>query len=189
MKLSKTTWLIIGIGIIVIAAASLGVAYSQKADEKSELEQELSLARQRLDKYLAELPTSQKEELESQLAEVESQLDTAKASLHQLIESIEASTTLFEVAQNCNVEITRISSSPPTSSQLENVTFSALSLTVGIEGEVPNLITFVYRWIQENVTGIVTSVEITVPETTEEEEEEGKPSAIIKLLIYTYEGD
>ncbi len=71
---------------------------------------------------------------------------------------------------------------------------------------MPNLINFIFALRSNFPTGVVDSVEISVPEVTEEEgemveeeeaetgeeeveEELEKPSATLKLSIYTYEGD
>ncbi len=209
MRLSKATWLVLGIGIIIVIVASLAFNYAQQGQEQSQLNQDLSLAKLRLEKYLSEPPPSEKEELESQLAQARSQLEATKASLSQPIESIEETDTLFDIAEDCNVEIFEINSSFLTSETLENVTYSALPLNVIARGDVPNLINFVLKWTEQYPTGAVDSVEITAPKTideVEEAEEEGaeeegaeeeqaeevepvKPSAELSLSIYTYEGD
>ncbi len=194
MKLSKTTRIFLAIGIFVILVASLSMAYSQQSQEQSRLNQELSLAQLRLDKYSPDKLPSQQRELESQLAQAEAQLKNAKASLSQSIESIEVTNTLFAVAEACDVEIIEINSPGPTSKELEGVTCSVLSLTVKVEGDVPKLINFIHKLSWKFPTDVVESVEINVPEVTEEEGETGeeeleKPSANLKLCIHTYEGD
>jgi len=199
-KLSITSWIFLVIGIFVILALSLNVAYAQQNWEQSRLNEEIALAQKRLRKYPVQQISAQKEELESQMAKAESQLKSAKASLYQSIESIEASGALFEVAEACLVEVTEISSEGMSRELLEGVDFSVLPLTVTVEGDVLNLVDFIYKWTKRYPTGVVQSVAITVPEPPEEEEEvegagaateteEEKPSATINLLIYSYEGD
>lgn len=192
MKLSKKAWIFLAVGIFVIAVASLNMAATQQGQEQSRLDEELSLAQQRLKKLASQQPSIQPEELESQLAQVEAQLKTAKASLAQSIQSIEVTDTLFEVAETYGVEIIDIESPGVTSLTLEGLTCSALTLIVTAEGDVDNLINFVLELSEEFPTGVVESVEINVPEVSEETEEEVetvKPSANLKLCIYTYEGD
>jgi len=192
MKLSKKAWIFLAVGIFVIAVASLNMAATQQGQEQSRLDEELSLAQQRLKKLASQQPPTQPEELESQLAQVEAQLKNAKANLSQSIQSIEVTDTLFEVAETYGVEIIDIESPGVTSSTLEGLTCSALMLIVTAEGEVDNLINFVLELSQEFPTGVVESVEINVPEVSEETEEEVetvKPSANLTLCIYTYEGD
>ncbi len=192
-KLSTTSWIFLTIGIFGILVLSLNVAYAQQSQEQSQLNEELAQAQLRLKKYPAQQISSQKSELESRLAEAELQLKVTKVGLYWSTESIEASDALFELAEASYVEVTGISSPGLTTEELEGVTFSVLPLTVTIEGDVLNLIDFIYKWTHEYPTGVVQSVEITVPEVTEEEEEETeeaeeeKPSATISLLLYSYE--
>jgi len=198
MKLSKATWIITGLGITVIAAASLAFYYAQQGSEQSRLNQDLSLAGLRLENYSFEPLSSEKEELESQLAQARSQLEATKVSLSQSVESIEETDTLFDIAEDHDVEIIEIKSSFLRSETLGNITFSTLPLEVMVQGEVPNLIDFILKWTEQYPTGIATSVEITVPTTTNEEEQPDEeaeetvteqPSGELSLLIYTYEDD
>ncbi len=206
MKLSKTSWSLLTIGIFMILFTSLGVAYAQQGQEQSRLNPELSLAQLLLTKQLAKFPpekfSSQQRELESRLAKAESQLETAKTTLSQLIESIEVTDTLFEAGDTCRVEIIEISSAGLTNKELGDITCSVLSLVVKVEGDVPNLTNFVVELSRRFPTGVAQSVQINVPEVIEEEEETGgeletesgeeeleKPSANIQLVIYFYQGD
>jgi len=197
IKLSTTSWIFLTIGIFGILVLSLNVAYAQQSQEQSQLNEEVALVQKRLLKNPPQQISSQKSELESRLAKAELQLKVTKVGLYWSLESIEASDALFELAEASYVEVTGISSSGVTSELLEGVDFSILLLTVTIEGDVLNLVDFIYKWTHEYPTGVVQSVAITVPEVVEEEEEteeaeeaeEEKPSAIINLLIYSYEGD
>jgi len=196
-KLSTTSWIFLTIGIFGILVLSLNVAYAQQSQEQSQLNEEVALVQKRLLKNPPQQISSQKSELESRLAKAELQLKVTKVGLYWSLESIEASDALFELAEASYVEVTEISSSGVSSELLEGVDFSILLLTVTIEGDVLNLVDFIYKWTHEYPTGVVQSVAITVPEVVEEEEEteeaeeaeEEKPSAIINLLIYSYEGD
>ena len=196
MKLGKTAWIFLASGIFVVLFTSLIVAYSQQVQEQNRLYQELSSVRLTLDKYSAKFSperfSSQQRELESRLAQAQSGLEDVKARLRQSIESIEVTDTLFEVARTCDVKIIEIRSSRLTSGELEGVTFSDLPLRATVEGDVPNLIKFILELSGKFPTSMAESVEINVPELTEggeTGEELEKPSANLKLHIYTYEGD
>jgi len=60
---------------------------------------------------------------------------------------------------------------------------------VTAEGDVANLVDFVFELNQQFPTGVIESVIIKVPAVIEEEEEITEPSVQINLSIYTYEGD
>ena len=185
MKLSKTSWLILTIGVFLVTLASLGLTRSQQLHEQDQLNQELSVDKMRVDNFQFEQLSYQQEELKKQLNETISQLKAARAMLSQPNESIIISDTLFEIARACDVEVIEVSSSVRTSRDLEGVTCSVLPLTMRVEGEVPNLINFVTRLNGDLTIGVVKSAEITIPEAIDED----KPSANIQLVVYSYQGD
>ena len=204
LKLSKKVWLFLAVGIFAILGVSLGMVQFQHVNEQSQLMQELPLVQLQLQNSIdvSQQLSSQREDLENRLTETNSQLTTAKAGLFQLIETIEVSDILFDIAETSGVEIISITSSAPTDMELEGIPCSALKSSVQIEGSVTNLIDFILKWTEEFHTGVVVSVRITPPganaegeeqtegegeETVEEEQTQG--TASIELLIYTYRGD
>lgn len=184
MKLSKTTWLILTSGVFIIAFASLGTVHYQQVHQQNQMNEELTLAQLRLNGFQLERLPHQKE-LEKRLSQTISQRDNAKAILSQSNGSIATSETLFATAAAYGVEVTEISSSGLASDVLEGITCSILPLTVRVEGDVSNLIGFITKLNSKLTTGIVKSVEISIPETTSEE----KSSANIQTVIYTYQGN
>ena len=145
-------------------------------------------------------PVSQEQQqgLETRLTEANLELEAAKASLCQPVESIEVTDALFDIAEDCDVEITELSSFFTTGGELEGVALSTLPIRIRIEGHVSDLIRFILRWTEQYPTGVVSLVGITlptIPTTIPEggeaaEEEEGwRPSADLELFIYTYEGN
>ena len=190
-RLSKTARTILGSGIFLVLAAILIMAYFQEGQEQDRLSQELSsvqilLARQ-WDKFSAEGLPAKQSEVESQLALVESQLYAAKANLRQAIESIEITDTLFEIAETSEVKIVEISNvgivelSPPSliDEDLEELDFSALSLTAKIEGDVANLVDFIFKLSQEFPTCVNDATDIDAEQSL----------ATLTLQIFNYEGD
>ena len=187
MKLSKTTWLVLAIGLFIILGASLGVAYAQQANQQSQLEQELSLAQGKMDKLSIEELSSRQEQLERRLRQAELSLRSAETRLSQSIESIEATDALFIIAERYGVEITEVGSSATTDAEVKGVTCRALPVSVLATGDMSSLINFVTEWTSQYSTGVVESVQIAVPQLTEGEEEE--TTANIRMRIYTYGGD
>lgn len=211
MKLSKTSWIFLAVGVFVIVFASLSMTYSQQGQEKNQLNQELSSAQLKLARYSLEELSSQQEELESQLTEAEAELETVKARIQQSNESIGVTDSLFQVAKACDVEIIEVSSASLASKNLEEVPCSVLSFLVKVEGEVSDIIDFTIELSREFPTGAAQAVKIEIPvvveeeeeeeeetggeseeeEAEEEEEEEGpaQPSADINVIIYNYQGE
>ncbi|MFC2123001.1 hypothetical protein ACFLRP_04890 [Bacteroidota bacterium] len=213
MKLTKTSLIVFTSGILVIALAGLGMAYSRQSSDQSQLNQELAQAQLILDKAASDELLTQKDELDKRLTEGQSQIQILKIRLSPELQSIESSDDLFITAEKCDVEIMSIRSTPPESKKLNGLDYSALEFRVRLEGEVADIIRFIHMWTEEHPTGLVQTVRIVIPEVgDDEEEDEGdiededegdvededegdiededelKPSAEIELIIYTYLG-
>lgn len=178
MKLSKTSWLLLAIGVFITTFASLGTVCSQQVHQQNQLNEELTLAELKLNGF-------QREASETQLSQTLSQLETAKATLSQPIGSVATTSILLDVAEAYSAEVTEISSSDLASADLEGIPCSALTLTARVVGDVPNLVSFITKLNDDLGAGAVKSVVISIPEVTSEE----KASASIQLVVYTYQGD
>ena len=186
MKLSKRSWLLLAVGVSIIAFASLGAVRSQQASEQDQLYEELSLAELKLSRIQLKQLSSRQKELEKQLSQTISQSETTNVVLPQPTGSIVASDTLFDTAAACGVKVIAISSSGLATDEVEGTICYVLTLAVRVEGDVSNLISCITKLNDDLTNGVVKSVQISIPEATGEE----KPSANIQLVIYTYyQGD
>jgi len=184
MKLSKTSYMVIVLGVVASVFAVLWVMRGKQIQERERLNDELSVATMILDKVKSEEGLSQQEGLEKQISQVLSQLETAKATLSQSVNSIAVSGTLFNTAGAAGVEITNLSSSSYSTGDWQGVTFSVLPVTVTVEGDVPGILSFIGSLNRDLNAAVIRSAVITIPKATSEE----KPSANIQLSIYTYQG-
>ncbi len=196
MKLTKTSWLILTLGILVITFASLGAARSQKLNEGQQLSEDLAMAEMRLSKFDLKQLYSQQKGLEEQINQTTSQLEIAKASLSQPNDSITISDAVFRIAEACGVEVIEISSSSLTQGKLDKVGGPVLPLNTLVRGNVPNLIDFVIRLNKDLPTGVVKSAQITVPTATDNTTATATdnttagikpPSATIQLEVFAYQ--
>ena len=204
MKLGKTSWLILILGIFIIAFGSLGVTRAQQVKEQSEAEDNLAVAEKRLSNLQLRDLQNDKLNLEQQLEQAEYQLNQAQESLQQPIASIVVTDTLFDIAEDCGVVITQVSSTDIGKDMLQDVNYFVIRLSIVAEGEVLNLVNFVTKLNTDLPTGVVQSADISTNaleaeplgetgasenETGESEEEtEGEviPSARIQLIIHSY---
>jgi len=184
LKLSKITWLLLGIGILTVMLASLGTTYGAQQEEQSRLDQELPLAQLRLANLSSDELFSQQSSLKRQLAGKISQLDNVTNRLSYLARNIPVTSIIFDIAEDCDVEITEISSSGYSSANLEGITCPTLSYTVNIKGHVLNINNFVFELVKEFSTIEVKSVKMEFIEA----EPEGSLAGI-DLVIYSYQGD
>ena len=112
------------------------------------------------------------------------------ARLSQSIESIDVTDTIYGVAETSDVEIIKITSPGVMTEIVGELTTPVLPLTIESEGEIPDLIVFVRNLSRKFSTGVVTSVNMEVPQITEEEEEElKKPSIKVELSIHSYQSE
>ncbi len=183
MKLTKTSWLIIIVGIFTIILGGLGVVRMQQVQEQNELNEKLAAAQSKLSTIQPEQLSYRQKELEQQLNETASESKTARATFSQTIGVITVSATLFNIAEANSVNITEINSSGMAENKLEGVPCLTLPLTARVEGETMNLVSFITQLNEELATGAVESLEISIPEATGK-----KSSANIRLVVYTYQG-
>lgn len=185
MKLSRTTLLLVAAGALIIILTSLGIVSFQQVDEQNQLNEQLALTQSNLNRIQLEKLSSRQTELESQLSQATSQFEAVKAILSQPVGSTAATGILFDVAEAYGLEVTELSSSGPATESLEGVTYSVISLTAKVEGDVLKLISFITKLNNHFTTGTIKSIKITSPETTSEE----KAIADIQLVVYTHQGD
>ncbi len=183
MKLSKKSWLFIGIGIFLIALVGLWMVYSQQSGVKTQLKEEYDLATSRLNSIQVEQLADQQEKLEQQLDDTIAQSETARKTLSEPMNSIIITDILFSTAESNSVNITEIKSSGVNNVVLKGVPCRVLPLTANIEGEVDNLVVFITQLNDNLATGVVRSISMNIPYTAGGE----KPSASIQMVVYTYE--
>jgi hypothetical protein len=83
------------------------------------------------------------------------------------------------------VEVTDINSSELTNTKLEGISCSAVTLTMNVEGYLHDIVGFVTNLSDYLKTAVVQSIAINIPEITGDK----NPSADIRLVLYTYQGD
>jgi hypothetical protein len=176
MKISRKVWLILGAVIIVAALVILYVVvYSPQAGQRNDLNTRLSRAQ-------AFLPglTNQKNDLENQLASAQSSLETSQVYFPQSVESIEYGEYLFEIADECNVNLASLTFPKPTSTTIGGVTYSVVSLSLPVSGALTDIFTFIdtIRTDERFASTYVKSVNLNV----------GGSGATINIDIYGYKG-
>jgi hypothetical protein len=174
MKISRKVWLILGAVILVAALVSLYMVYSRQAGERDELNARLSRAQ-----TLLPALTANKNELENQLAQAESSLNTSQAQFPESVESIEYGEYLFEIADDCNVNLASLNFPKPTDKKVGAVTYSVVSLALPVSGTLADIFNFIdtIRTDERFASADVKSVNIDVA-----------GSATINVDIYGYKG-
>ena len=178
MKLSKKVWLIV---VIVIFAVALGVLfsiYSGQNSERAQFNDRLSQAQTLLPGLI-----NNRETKEDELTQAESLLAASQAQFPESVESIEYGDDLFEIADDYDVILTRLTASKPTSKTVGTVTYSISSFTVVVQGSIDNILEFIYALRTGDDFRLPWSAEINSVKTNV-----SGGSADINLVIYGYEG-
>lgn len=184
IKLSKTSWLILSVGIFVVVLAGLGITRSQQLQEQGKLENELGDSQMILDKIKVADLQQRLGELQQNADEEQLQLDEAKNKLDQTVVSVDVTDEFFSIADYCGVVIMSMSTTPIQPNTFEGIGLSTTALNAGVVGELPDLINFVVSLNNDFTTGLIKSTQIIIPASSSNE----TPSASVQMIIYSYEG-
>lgn len=161
MKLSKTSWFVILVGVLIVAFAALGMAYSNQGGEQARLDKDLAQAQLILSKFSSNFQ-AEKQELNDKMSQAKAEIDVLKPVLSPSIESIEAVDSLFKIAQNCNMVILNVTASALAKEKLNGANYATVQLTVKVQGQQTNILGFITEWTKTNPTGVIQSVETTL---------------------------
>jgi hypothetical protein len=176
MKPSKKVWLIVVIVIFAVAVGVLFSIYSGQNGELAELEDKLSNAQTLLPGL-----TNNREAKEDELTQAESLLEAGQAQFPESVESIEYGDDLFEIADDCNVSLTKLTASKPTNKKVGTVTYSVSSFVVVVEGSIDNILEFIYALRTGDDFQLPWSAEVTGVKTNV-----SGGTATISMMIYGY---
>jgi hypothetical protein len=183
LKLSKTGWLILGVGVLIFVLAGLGITRSQQAKEQDRLDDELEMSQTSLaNMQIADLQ-EQLADLEQIAAQEQVEFDLAANMLDQTVVSVDVTDEFFSIASTCGVIIINISTSPIVPNMFEGLGLSATSVNAMLEGELPNLIDFVEALNSGFTTGQVKMAQIDIPPSSSNE----TASVNVQMTIYSYE--
>jgi hypothetical protein len=144
------------------------------------------------------------------LAEAESLLSKAKAKFPESIESIDYSEILFNIAQKYDLEVNSLKASEPNERKVENVIYAVTTIEIEvrpadprpttveafeeyIDEAVDNVLKFVDTVVRDgsftNTTIEVVDMKYLDPPDEERIEAAEKPTATIRVVIFSYEGE
>ncbi len=168
MKLSKTTWIALIIGVIAIAVITLGWTYSQENAQQRQLDTDLASAKQKLAGLKLDDLNTQKAQITDQMAQVNTETEDIEAKLSSSKDSIDATDMILENAKNHNLEVVDISSSGLSSDSLTGIDTETLSIDVQVEGNMQNIANFTSSLSEVFPTAVVATVQMDRLSTPEE---------------------
>ena len=176
MKLNSRTGLIIIVIAVVAALVALYLAmYLPQTEERNDL-----INRRDRAEVLQSQLSDTKSDLENELASAQSSLDSTRTQYPEEIHSIEYGEHIFEIMEECDLQLGTLSFPKPSGSKQGPVTYSAVSLTLPVDGMVENIFKLIdiIKTDPRFVSTSVNSVNLNV----------GGRSATISVTIYGYEG-
>jgi hypothetical protein len=189
MKLSKIGLWILGIGIFVIASAVMVALQASQSGDAKQLEENLVVTQSVLATLVAD-----REELTIQLTEMENELEAAeityfqsKANFPDEVASIEYDEEIFSIADDNNLQIISLAASEPRQNDVAEITFGNTTFEVEVQGTVSHILNFIDDVVKGEYfeSATVEMVNMEVPEAGQDEQ----PKAVIKITIYSYEGE
>jgi len=175
MKISSRAGLIAIVVVVVAALVALYLAvYLPQAAERDDL-----IARRATAQVRQSQLTASKSDLESELASAQSSLDSSKTQYPQEIHSIEYGEHIFEIIEECNLQLGSLSFPKPSSSTQGSVTYSVVSLSLPVTGTTENIFKLIdiIKTDPRFASTQVNSVDLKVG-----------GSATISVTIYGYKG-
>jgi type II secretory pathway pseudopilin PulG len=194
VKFSKSSWIILALGIVLIAGITLGMSRSRQAEQQKQLTEQLAQAKQKLALVNIDELAGQKDRLTQQVGQYNAQTDSAKQNLFAAEDNIQATDIILESAKSFQVAVASITSPGSTIGELAGNQCRILPLTIQLNGDISYMADFICNLSQIFPTSIVQEVRLTNEEFSPPKPGEGQTapaaatSAEISLVIYSYEG-
>jgi hypothetical protein len=190
MKISKISWVFLIVGVVVIAALSLGMNHSAQTDQQRQLEDALTSAKEKLSSISNEDLVAKQAQLSQDVSKYTTQIDSTKGRLAADWDSIDATKGVLEVAAPLNLDVVSVTSSGAGVEELAGTPCNTLGIDIQVEGAINDISDFVLRLSQDFPTAIVKLVQLDslntagdVP-TAEVKDTRGN----IHMVIYSYGG-
>jgi len=182
LKLSKTSLLILSAGVFIVILSGLGLTRSQQLSEQTLLDEALAITTSRLNNLEAPQLEMEEAELQRRLDETMAEFEEVKDRMRQTVVSADVTDELFRIAEYSNVEIMTMITSAQSDGKLGAISCLTTSINTNVRGSTSDLIDFVLNLNSGYTTGIVRSVNISIPEDAQSE------NASAAMSVYSYEG-
>jgi hypothetical protein len=205
-RLSRTAWLVLGAGIFVIVLGILLLGYGRVSGDHARAEEDLNAAQNLLPTIVSEREywESQLAQLEAQLADSTAALDASKDRFPVSADSILYGEELFIIAHAHDLEIASITVSEPEEEDILGIIYTTTvyevqviagehSYTTWTQGHIDDVIGNIVGFINDVIisdyfdTASIDLVSIIAPAPDEAEEGVLEPTAVITLIIYSYQ--
>ncbi|MBI4286278.1 MAG: hypothetical protein HY670_10360 [Chloroflexi bacterium] len=192
MKLGRRAITLLGIVVAVLLLGAVYMLYSRQARAYGEAQSGMSAAQANFLKAINSRKT-----IETQIAQSQEELEKTLASLEQAnaelsqsairfpgtIDNTDYMELLFILSQEHDLEISGLTISKPTETIIDEITYSAVKLSFGVSGTMPDIFDFLLDIASDEAfsTAAIENLGVTAPEAASA----GAPSAVnLSLTIY-----
>ncbi len=165
MRISRITWIILGVVVFVAAFGVLYMFYNNEKGKQESLNSKLAANQALLPKLVAERESQQAQlvALQDQLAARQSELTAANEALAQArsgwpeaAESIEYDQTLFKIADGWNLQVQTLVAGEKATKAIQGITFGTTTFTISLS--TPPLAATEAIEYQDKVYGVVSDI-------------------------------
>jgi len=180
INLSKTSWIILSVGVFIVVLAGLGVTYSQQLKANKEANESLEVTQMRLGQFNIVELEEQRATLQELYDRLYSQHDTGKTLLLQPVASIDVTDKCYEIADESNVKIVDIGTTGVNKETFINLPCEKISVKMIVQGNLSDMVGFIININEGFSTGYIVAVQTVIDDT---------PYTSLELTVYTYEGE
>jgi hypothetical protein len=162
LKISKTSWIIITVILLIIGGVLLGNQFNQQNQQKTALASKVALAKKKLAAFDIDQLAAQKAALAESIQSYTNQISADKIKLTNPLDNIDITNMLLEGAQKSSVEILEINSTGSSQDVLAGTLCQIQAINITILGTIDNSANFVYSLKNIFPTSVVKSVNLSV---------------------------
>jgi len=208
MRLTRTVWLVLGIGIFVAATAVLYFMYQGRVDERQKAKDALQLVEEQQLPGLMESKQALEDELaqkedeiaqwEEDMIRLEELLDQAKLNISQVQEGFPASIAgisydeaLFSFADDSNIKVTGLNSSEPIPVEVNGNNYETTVFNLKVRGELADILDFINIIVTDEAfaTAVMEPVNLSIPEPLTDEQIEDMKETLEKEIMLAAVGE
>ncbi len=165
--------------ILIMVYAVLGMGYLNELKRQEELTAQIAEVNQ----TISEIPQPP-EDLEQQLAEAQSLLTAEQGAFPSEVNTTELVNTILEVAKVCGIKATPMVTQPWAVEMVGKHNYPVLRLTITVEGNFSQLVTFTSQLEKAGYTTLVME-NLSASKSSEQSEEGAIPiTGSLELAIY-----
>jgi hypothetical protein len=164
MKISKTSWMILGAGVFIIVLAGLGLTRSGQISQYDALSENLSVNTVRLNNLQVGKLQAEIDEYQEQLKDIVDQVNEVKEKLKQTVISVDVADKFYEVAAYSKVTVVNLSTTKISQDSYASIDCNIIAVSSLVKGGRIEVVEFIKALNDNYSTGFVKSAQVVFVE-------------------------